>query len=308
MGKLLEIIQEGLKLDNQNNTSLGDRSKYVGASDVGSCLRNAYLSKLNTVDYSAEQLLVLFRGQIAEEIVRRGLVAKGIPYTYQAELKGQGDYDFVRVHPDFLFCSASECVVVECKTVRDLIPEAPYESWIYQVQLQLHLTMQTYGKKTRGYVLAIELGSGKMQDYEVSYNPTLVQIALDRATMLWQAMKDKTEPQAEEQMYCSQCHFKGSCPKMAGGLEQAPDDIAMMARRLKELSSYEKEIKALKENLKAFMEASGAKKLACGDITLQYVTRKGSATIDVARLKQEMPEIFETFAKQGESYSYVQVK
>ena len=57
---LTKNLRKAVKLDTES--SLGDRSTYVGASDVTSCLRKAYLSKIQPVEHSLEQMIIFERG------------------------------------------------------------------------------------------------------------------------------------------------------------------------------------------------------------------------------------------------------
>jgi len=76
MGTVAPLMQEvarGLKnphaITPQDlyDKSLGDRTKYIGASSATGCLRKAYLSVKEIVDYSPEQMFVFERGHQLEE-------------------------------------------------------------------------------------------------------------------------------------------------------------------------------------------------------------------------------------------------
>lgn len=51
----LKNFREALKKDTEN--SLGDRSRYIGASDISGCLRSSYLSKVAKKEDDISQLL-----------------------------------------------------------------------------------------------------------------------------------------------------------------------------------------------------------------------------------------------------------
>jgi CRISPR-associated exonuclease Cas4 len=62
-------FREALKKDTEN--SLGDRSRYIGASDISGCLRSSYLSKVAKKEDDISQLLTFERGHQFENIVRK---------------------------------------------------------------------------------------------------------------------------------------------------------------------------------------------------------------------------------------------
>lgn len=102
MSKLEKFIEMNLPkvLAEDTASSLGDRSKYIGASDIGSCLRKGYLSKIQKVEHDIAQHIVFERGHIAEGIVAKML--RGTPYREQVEVAGKASngYD-IKAHIDF---------------------------------------------------------------------------------------------------------------------------------------------------------------------------------------------------------------
>ena len=140
---LVDFIEKGLVKNNELDNSLGDRSKYVGASDIGGCLRKSYLDKINPQEKDAQTLAVLLRGHLAESLVAKALDAQNIKYQTQVELQE----DFIKAHLDFVFCSPKECVVVEVKSTNN-IPDTPYTSWVLQIQLQMYLAQKHFGSQS----------------------------------------------------------------------------------------------------------------------------------------------------------------
>ena len=237
MAGFAEFLKAGLVKAVEEDNSLGDRSTYIGASDIGNCPRKVYLDKVNPQTIEAEQALIFTRGHLAEDIVRKGLDAKGVKYEYQKELT----LDYIKAHLDFLFCKKDECIVVECKTSKS-IPDTPYSSWILQIQLQMYLVKEHYQKNVRGYIVVMDMVSGKVEDFEVEYNEKLAQLALDRAKQLWEALQNNEAPQPEEQLYCSSCPHRKDCPifnapeLLAPDLEDKLKDISFLKAQKKLVS------------------------------------------------------------------------
>ncbi|WP_456470026.1 Dna2/Cas4 domain-containing protein [Caminibacter sp.] len=294
MAKFAEILRNGIRKANELDNSLGNRSSYIGASDIGGCLRKAYLDKVTETKYTDETLIIFQRGHLVENIVQKALDSQGIKYHYQLELASKS-HDFIKIHPDFVFCSKKECVVVECKSVSS-IPDTPYSSWLLQLQLQMHLTKEHFDKNVRGYVVALNINTGEIRDFEVAYDENLVQLALKRAKNLWEALQKGEEPEAEEQLYCSKCPHRKNCPVyMKGVINQnilmpEVEKIVSLEQEKKEL---EKELKAKKEEVLKYLEAKNIKKAKVSDFVVTVTNSSEYTTIDTQKLKKDNPALYE---------------
>lgn len=310
MSKLENYIKENFPkvLKAETASSLGDRSAYIGASDISSCLRKAYLSKTNHVEHSIAQHIVFQRGHIAEELVKKML--QGVPLLReQVEVQAKASNGFpIKAHIDFVVESKNDSVVIEAKSTSIEVDE-PYESWITQVQLQMGLLqLQQKNKKVRGYVIAINVNTGWYKTFEVEPNSVLLGLALEKANTLAHAIENGQEPESQEQLYCSSCAFKGDCPSITKGcVDNLPDDVIEVVKKIKSLSSVEKEIKALKTQLKDFMQSTNKTRAKADDFTVSMVKVKGKKTVDTNMLKQSMPDVYSQFETLGSGYSYIKV-
>lgn len=309
MSKLEAFINKNLPevLAKKTADSLGDRSKYIGASDIGSCLRKAYLSKMNSVEHDIAQHIVFQRGHIAEEIV--ALMLDGTPYKQQVEVGGKASNGFdIKAHLDFVVDFGKECVVVEAKSTSIPVDE-PYESWILQVQMQMGLLQsQCKGKKVRGYVVAIDVNSGWFKTFEVLPNKALFDVAMDNANILANALVESSEPEADVQLYCSKCAFKGDCPAITNiTAQQLPKDVQEVVDFIAKKSSIEKEIKAAKKQLQEFFEATNTRMAKAGDKTVSLVKNKGKRSVDLDLLQAYAPDVYANVLCDDEGYSYIKV-
>ncbi|MFA6195266.1 MAG: hypothetical protein WC656_01325 [Sulfurimonas sp.] len=307
--KLETFINKNLPevLKTYTTMSLGDRSKYIGASDIGSCLRKGYLSKTREVEYSMEQHIVFERGHLTEALVAKML--EGTPCKQQVEVTGKAQNGHaIKAHIDFVVDWGKECVVVEAKSTSFPVDE-PYESWILQVQMQMGLLQsQCNGKKVRGYVLAIDVNTGWYKSFEVLQNKVLFNLAMNNAEALSQALLDQEEPEASIELYCSKCPFKGDCPAITKGcVEQLPKEIIEIVKKIASLSKVEKEIKSLKKQLLEFMESTNISLVRADDFTVSLMKKKGKKSVDLEMLKEMAPDIYSQVECYDRGYSYLQV-
>lgn len=202
-------LPQALKKDTEQ--SLGDRSKYVGSSDIGGCLRKAYLDKTTSYEHDLATLIRFQRGHVAEGIIEKML--DGLNPTLQKEVKLTIEGFDLKAHIDFCLESKNEIVVVEAKSVNTAV-DKPYDSWVMQVNFQLALLATQTQKKLRAYVVAINLNTGWFKSFEINHNQTFEKLAIENAQLLANSLLNKEEPAPSEQLYCSTCPHKKTCPLM----------------------------------------------------------------------------------------------
>lgn len=305
--KFFDFLELGLR---NTDSGLGDRSKYIGSSDIGQCMKKSYLSKIVGEVHDLKQLLIFQRGHVAEGIVRVGLVnnPKQIGLKEQVEVKGYDQWPFVQSHIDFLVSFPNEDVVVECKSISSPLPDnKPRLSWLYQVQLQIKLSQLKTGRYTRGIIVAINVNTGDRFAFDIEPSELLLNVALSRASKLWDAVQTKCEPDGELSDLCAYCSFKTGCSTLQKNGEKLPDEVNAMVERLKEISPLEKEVAAIKENIKAFMEAANIKKGIGEKYSIVMTERKGRESVSIEHLKTNYPEIANVVIKPGESFKQLKV-
>lgn len=300
-------------LKEESVASLGDRKQYVGSSDVGGCLRKAYLDKVRETEYDMATLIRFERGHISEGIVRKMLT--GLEVKEQVEVKGMVNGFGLKSHIDFMVENKEECVVVEAKSVGSAITE-PYNSWVLQVQYQLHLLKVNRKKPVRAYIVAIDLNSGWFKTFVVDYNETLAQMALKRAAMLIDGLKENKAPDAEEQLYCSMCPHKEDCPLMNANVTEVQGDMLQLAKELVEFNNQkkalEKKLNAKKAEMEEFMRTANIQKVKADSNFISLTKDTSYTSIDTKVFKQEEPELYEQllgkYGKETSRKGYIQVK
>ena len=90
-------------LNKESLESLGDRSLYVGSSDISGCLRKSYLQKLTRKEVSIEQSIILQRGHLAEDLVKKGFGIAFVSVDYYKEAVQSGEVQMI--FPNFSLCA-----------------------------------------------------------------------------------------------------------------------------------------------------------------------------------------------------------
>ena len=147
--KLLELIRHGLaqRTARTSALTLGDRSKYIGMSDIGAyltCPRKAILNRLYSEQKDADlaKLLTLNRGHWFEDGIASILKELNITHIRQLEIGIEHEEGFeVKAHLDFVLVSTHPkptVRILEVKSCREL-PEVLYPSYEMQVYGQVGL-------------------------------------------------------------------------------------------------------------------------------------------------------------------------
>lgn len=318
MCKFTEFIDANYKKVSAQKTiaELGQRNfvdgnkGYLGITDIlpDGCDEKTVLNKTTHVEHSLEQLIVFGRGHLGEEMVAD--MFEGLNYTRQVEVTAKTSQGIdIKGHIDFVIEDPKQLVIVEVKTTSTELDKA-YESWINQVQAQMGLLKKKYpDKDVRAYVFAIDVNSGWHKPFAVEFNQVLFDRVIEKADEIAQHIIDGTVPYGTEQLYCTKCSFKGSCKTLSRGqeLENLPEDVVDIVKKIKSLSTVEKQIKTLKSQLKEYMEATDTKRVKADDYTVSIVNVKGKTSVDVNSLKENLPEVFSQFQCEGAGYSYVKV-
>lgn len=299
-------IENFLKtINEESKESLGDRSKYIGASDVGGCPFKAIKEKLEKPQYSFEKQIVFQRGHIAEELVAK--MVNGLPYERQIEVKGEIDSFPLIAHLDFLIKGKNRSVIIEAKTV-SVPTEEPYESWILQVQFQMGLLMneiQNEDHQIEAYVVAIDINKGWYKIFKIDFNDDLFLMALNKANHLVDCLTKGEKPKAIIQNYCSSCPFVQECPKQGCFASELPDNMKEDLKAIKAHKTQEKIIKQKEDALKEYLINTGLEKAKIDDEDFSVVIsckESVSNRFDTNAFKKDHPELAQQYLKESSSF------
>ncbi|RDU66487.1 Dna2/Cas4 domain-containing protein [Helicobacter equorum] len=309
--KFISFLEKGIQNFSQEETKkhLGDRTTYIGSSDIGQCPRKVFFSKNMPQEHSLQQNMIFLRGHLAENIIKAGFSGNKIQFEEQFEVEGKDQYRFVRTHIDFLIhLNEEEKIIVECKSV-NTIPKTPYESWVLQTQLQMGLLKENNFPIKRGIIAVINVNTGELEAFELQFSQELFNVALKRAEMLWEALKNNREPFPEKGNLCSYCQVKASCPALKG--ENLPEELEVLAVTYNELQKQQKstsnEVDAIKKQIIDFMSATGIHKAKVNNLMVSYSVQKGKVLIDQKALKEKFPEIYESLKTYGKDYEILKI-
>ncbi len=236
---MIDLIENALSELSSQHTSneLGDRSTYVGASDIGACQRRAVLSKIDPRPHSLAELLRFRRGHIAEDIIAESLEhSRRFRFERQYELE-ENDPVPVKAHLDFVFWGRDSVGVLEVKAPRS-IPSSVYDSWEMQLYFQMGLLQEKTGLPVKGGILVVDLFEGTLKLYN-GYRPNeeIFQGLKVRAKQIWDAVNGEATPEIETGPLCGYCGYIKECPAFLA--DEIPE-LSAEAVRLRELKEQKK--------------------------------------------------------------------
>jgi len=275
----IDQFKHGLMQAQQQATlqNLGDRTAYIGVSDIPQCPRKAILNKVSPREPDLAALLRFARGHLAEEIVatalqdanpeRQAELAADIPYCSQChwwaactpaepfycpECGNPLGLLPIKAHCDFIFDGD---LILECKSSTSTEIQSSY---LLQLQAQMALFQHCLQKEPAGIVLVIDLARGDIQisDMQVP-DPGLVPDLVKRAINIWEGMawaSSVPDPEnypaftTEPGPLCGWCGYLATCPAFQG--EELPDDLIGLFEDYTDLCRTEKQAKAEKDNLR----------------------------------------------------------
>lgn len=304
---LKDYIEGNFKkvLEKESFDSLGDRSKYIGASDVGGCPYKTVKSKLEKPEYCIEKHIVFQRGHLAEDLVEKML--NGLPYKRQVELNGDIDGFPIIAHLDFLVKGKNKSVIIEAKTVSGKVDE-PYEAWILQVQLQMGLLineLQDENHEVEAYIIAMDLNKGWYEVFKQDFSDDLFLVALNKAEHISSCLTSGVVPKAIIQNYCSECPYVMECPKQGKFAVEMPEDIKSSVIKIKQHKQEEKAIKLLETNVKDYLINTGLEKVKLEGEELDVMISCKSSTsnrFDTTKFKKDHPELAAEYTKESSTF------
>ena len=281
---------------------LGNRSEYIGASDVGQCPRKTIMGKLFPQPITIEQQIVFERGHLAENIVHESLIQYCLPAPQDRKVSAQVEVCYpnnrnVRAHIDFVLEENGVKTVIENKTAT-MVSE-PYESWVEQCIFQQGLLMlENPDSRVNGYVLCLDLKSGKIAEFKVEYDESVFQNLIERAEYLLNLLNtqeiDFDAIPTKESVLCGYCPFQADCSAYQDKGD-IPNDLQTLIKEYFKINANKKELDKQIDALKEQITAYGPFKAVTDGIKASY-TVSTMMSLDVKALKANEPELAEMYS------------
>lgn len=303
------------ELNRRQSEPLGDRTQYIGSSDVAGCARKAYLQRQFPTSPSVTTLLKFARGHAAEWLLTNIFQAGGAASLYDEQVELCHPEVPLRCHIDFLFYAdfdgKPQLHAVEVKSVSG-IPDAPYPQWEDQLQYQLGLLRIQYPQGViGGSILAVDLNAGQIHQFNgYTYDEATFNYLFCRGLHLLDALNGQAEACPSPSQLCGFCQYRDDCPAMSAPSVQLPPEVEMLAGKYAELnatkSRAEKEMKAIRQELVDFTGPSFRGRSEGYDLTVTAV--EPSLTVDGSLVKKLYPDIYPHILKERAGYSRMEVK
>lgn len=290
---------------------LGDRSQYIGASDVSGCPLKATLSRTKPIknQHTVAAQMIMTLGHAIEDIVARLFEAGGCKNIKREVELAHPEFPWLKCHVDFWAETDKEIRIRELKSTKGL-PNGPYDSWVKQLHFQMGLAgINNPMKSISGSIMVVDRicgGIGEHNGYMI--NKPLFDSLVAKATKIWAAVKGEGPlPEPEPNEFCGSCPYREECPifRIKDNTPVVPDEIAEMMSEYFILDIQSKKLKAdqdvLKERILGYAGKSNSRFRAVSDngFLLTVTSVKGRETIDKDKLASKFPEALETCLKKG---------
>lgn len=304
-----------IEMNRRQSESLGDRSTYIGSSDISGCARKAFMQRKFPTPPSTSTLLKFSRGHAAEWMLNKFFEASGAQYDTQVELIHPDAP--LKAHIDFLCYvlegGQSELHAIEVKSVSG-IPDEPYSQWEDQLSYQLGMLRVQYPNpkvKIGGSILAVDLNAGQIRQFNGYLDDDSVfNYLYCRGLHLLEALEGKVEACASPSLLCGFCQYREDCPAFDSKLVALPPEVEQLAKKYASLNGVkgaaEKEMKSIRQELVDFTGNRFRGRTDDLDLSVSYV--ESSSSVDTTLLKNQFPEIYPLVLKPRSGYTRLEVK
>lgn len=302
-------IQE---LNRSASLPLGDRTLYIGASDIGNCPRKVVLGKRQPKTHDTRTLLRFTRGHLAEDLLADIFIAGGARFEREAEVVHMTEP--FRCHLDFLFGERrgqTPLHILEVKSVSG-IPTEPYSGWIDQLYFQIGMMTEAHPeRRITGSILSLDLNAGEYREFDGFANrEDIYTLLLDKGRHMAAALRGETDPRAETGVLCGYCDHRGDCPSFSCDPVPIPADVAQLAQRYIETNTTKGEaenaLKQIKEQIVAF--TGNRFRGQTNEFAILVSTIGPSETVDSKLLQSKYPDVFADVLKPKAGFTKLEVR
>jgi len=319
-------MQLALQSRMEQNQRLGDRTKYIGASEIGTCLRRVVCSKLQPEPFDQASMGRMLAGKAIEnEVVQLVRVALNgrLRNTGRVQLDLQHPTLPFHAHPDGRIIGGFDGLdgdgVLEVKTAsastfKRFQSDGLPQNYIDQVQAQMGLSG---GLLWALVVLVSRENLAEMTTFTIRFDAEHYARLEERAERVMHVFTSGVTPyniQDElpgepDRGFCHTCPYSASCAiyqaqREAGKRGEIPEVTRLQLEcQLEELASLEsiaepaqERISELRDQVKTALQISGASKVLLENGIVQIV-ESSRTSFDSKALQRESPDLYSRFQK-----------
>ena len=307
-------MQTALQSRMTRSAHLGDRSHYIGASEIGNCLRRVVASKLYPEPFDNASMGRMLAGRVMEnEVVQLVRIAlKGrLRNTGRNQLEVIHPTLPFHAHPDGRIVGDDDDGVLEVKTASATLfkryqSDGLPQNYLDQVQTQMGLSGLRWGL----VVLVSRENLAEIATFKISFDAHHYGALVDRARIASEGLSNTDLPIGEpERGYCYNCSHAKECPQLQARRKAASNgELPEMLRlelecELEELSiveadldSFQKRASGLRDRIREAIEILDVNRLAMDGATVQLVSNSRTS-FDSKALQREAPDLYQRFLK-----------
>lgn len=309
-------LNEALQARLEANSRLPNRQSYLGASEVGTCLRRAVASKLSPIPIDGPSMGRMLAGRAMEnevvQLVRMALTGR-LRNTGRNQMEVQDAELPFKAHPDGRITGDENegDGILEVKTASAAVfkkyqAEGLPQHYIEQIQAQMGLAGLGWGL----VVLVSRENLAELNTFPVRFDPVVFEALRARARSWHTAMLNGQLPEGEPlRGYCFGCPYAADCPQhLARRQAVSEGEIPELLRlelecQVEELAGIEAELDPLqqrstelRDRLRATLQELGAGRIAL-DAAVVQVIPSSRTSFDGKSFQREAPEVYQRFLK-----------
>jgi CRISPR-associated protein Cas4 len=193
-----------LRALNSINVKVFSVDEITVAEVASPCLRKAYYQRVRAATPTPIEFLKILGNDVhlkLQDVLRE----EGYQIEVGVSVK-IGDFKLVgRV--DALKDDSDDSHLIEFKTVQE-VPQEPYESHVLQAQAYLLMT-----GLEKGYLVYLARKDGRVKVFKIHKDKKALKKLVERAYILYKALKEKVPPPPERGVWCNTCPFILTCSK-----------------------------------------------------------------------------------------------
>jgi CRISPR-associated protein Cas4 len=198
----IDVNRWMLKALNSMNVKIFSIDEITVSEVSGPCLKRAYLQRIKAAAPTPTEFLKIVGNDVHLKL-QDVLKEEGYQIEVGVSIK-IGEFKLIgRV--DALKDDGENPHIIEFKTVQEA-PQEPYESHVLQLQAYLLMT-----NLEKGYIVYLSRKDGRVKVFKVVKDKKALKKVVERAYILYKALKEKTPPPPERGPWCNTCQFTLTC-------------------------------------------------------------------------------------------------